>query len=999
VAPFFRETWKGKRNQPVGSSVDHRSAPFLCLKPEQLTRIVTPERFQQISRIYHLALDQDPNQRGAFLDQSCGRDRDLRDRVELLLSGGKGAEAQLLSRVMQDAAQRLKDEPHTLVGKTIDNYRVLSLLGVGGMGEIYRALDVNLGREVAIKLLPPGFAARGDRLRFEREARAASALNHPNILTIYEIGQMDDHRFIVAEFIDGETLRQRMRRVRLGLTDVLDIAIQIASALSAAHAAGIVHRDIKPENIMLRQDALVKVLDFGLAKVAESEETTTNPEEPTREWFQTDAGVVLGTSAYMSPEQTRGLPVDPRTDIWSLGVVLYEMIAGNVPFGGATRSDVIVSILEREPPTLIDAAPEHASALKSILYKALRKDKEERYQTATAMLEDLRSLRQELHSQARPASSLESERLKTKKHGGAIAVLLVVMVIAGGALALYEVRGRLQANTVLPAISVLPFTTFPGRELQPAFSADGNQIAFAWNGEKGDNFDIYVKRVDNSGSPPLRITTDPADDLYPAWSPDGSQIAFVRQSGPEISIFTVPALGGPEHKLYKGTSAFFSLYEYGNALSWSPDGKLLAFSGQRTSQEPNSIFLLSLNSLQTRQLTTPPAGFLGDSTPAFSPDGKVLAFVRGASSRDVEIYVMPSTGGEARRLAHDNRSGRSLAWTADSLELVFPTLYSGSLRLWRAAISGGGPGQLAVSGEGASTLAISRRGDRLAYSQEFRDTNIWQISLDPSASNRRQTRIVSSTRQDYGPQYSPDGKKIAFTSGRSGCNEIWVSDADGANPVELTSFGGPDVGSSRWSPDGKQIAFDSIAAGNRDIFVISADGGNARRLTEEAADDVRPSWSKDGLWIYFGSNRSGEWQLWKEPSDGGGAVQLTRQGAREGWGSSDGQFVYYTKGFGIPGIWRVPVTGGEEKQILDDAIQGFWALLDNGIYFVNPKSTPHPTIEFFNFATGHRTRIATVEKDLQLVYPSLAVSPDGRSLLYVQVDSFESDIMLAENFR
>ena len=961
---------------------------------------MTPERFQQISRIYHSALEQEPNQRVAFLDQSCGRDRDLRDHVESLLSGGENAEAQLLSKAMQEAAQRLKDEPPSLVGKTLDKYKVLSLLGVGGMGEVYRALDVNLGREVALKLLPAGFAARGDRLRLEREARAASALNHPNILTIYEIEQVEDHRFIVAEFIDGETLRQRINRERMDLSEVLDITIQIASALSAAHSAGIVHRDIKPDNIMLRNDALVKVLDFGLAKVAESE-ITTNPDQPTLEWFHTDAGVVLGTSVYMSPEQTRGLPIDARTDIWSLGVVLYEMLAGTVPFAGATRSDVIVSILEREPPTLIDAAPEHATALKSILHKALRKDKEERYQTAKEMLGDLRALRQEMDTQARPPSALEAEPsswAKIRKHTGAFAFLFGVLAVAVIAIALYGFAGRNQPSPSSTATTVLPFTTFPGRELQPAFSPDGNQIAFAWNGEKGDNFDIYIKLV-GSGSPPLRLTTNAADDLYPAWSPDGREVAFVRQSGPDISIFTVPALGGPERKLYSGTSAFFSLYEYGNALSWSPDGKFLAFSGQRTSREPNSIFLLSLDSLNTRQLTTPPAGFLGDSTPAISPDGKLLAFVRGASSRDVEIYVMPAAGGEARRLALDNRSGRSLAWTPDSREIVFPFWYSGNLRLWRAPVSGSNSGQLAVTGEGASTLAISRKGDRLAYSQEFRDTNIWQISLQASGSKPRPTRIISSTRQDYGPQYSPDGKRIAFTSGRSGSNEIWVCDADGSNPFQLTSFGGPDVGSSRWSPDGRQIAFDSVSAGNRDIFVVSADGGTPRRLTEETSDDVRPSWSRDGRWIYFGSNRSGEWELWKAPSDGGPAVQVTRQGAREGFGSFDGQFIYYTRGFGIPGIWRVPVTGGDEKPVIAEAIQGFWALVDNGIYFVNPKSTPHATIEFFNFATGRTTKIATVEKDLHLVYPSLAVSPDGQSLLYVQVDSFESDIMLAENFR
>jgi len=238
-----------------------------------------------------------------------------------------------------------------------------------------------------------------------------------------------------------------------------------------------------------------------------------------------------------------------------------------------------------------------------------------------------------------------------------------------------------------------------------------------------------------------------------------------------------------------------------------------------------------------------------------------------------------------------------------------------------------------------------------------------------------------------------------FSSGRSGSSEIWVCDADGSNPAQVTSFGGPDVGSARWSPDGGQIAFDSIAAGQRDIFVMSAEGGKPRRLTEDVADDVRPSWSLDGRWIYFGSNRTGEWQVWKTPAEGGQAVQVTRQGGREAFESFDTKFVYYSKSFGIPGIWRVPRAGGEEIRVLDEPLQGFWALVRNGIYFVNPKTTPRPTIEFFSFDTGHSTQVAPIEKELQLVYPSLAVSPDGRSLLYVQVDRFESDIVLAENFR
>jgi len=960
---------------------------------------MTPERFQLISKIYHGALECTETERGAFLDRHCAGDPELRHYVRELLAGGKSAEAELLSLAMKESVRRLsEDSPPPLVGQLLNHYEVLSLVGSGGMGVVYRARDVNLGRDVAIKLLPSGFSSGTERRRFEREARAASALNHPNILTIHEIEQTDEHRFLVSEFIDGQTLRSRLGMGHVPLNEALEITIQVASALSAAHEAGIVHRDIKPENIMLRRDGLVKVLDFGLSKVTEATSVKVPPDQRTVEWFQTDAGVIVGTSAYMSPEQTRGLDIDSRTDIWSLGVVLYEMVTGSQPFTGATNSDVIASILQRELPELSKEIT-NRSALTSIFEKALSKDRNQRYQTTEEFLEDLRKLKQHSETQPNQKRFITSKSLvRSSRNNRLVRFISLVIVVALLGFVYYKLTRPRANETVRSVPKVIPFTTFPGREQQPTFSPDGNQIAFSWNGEKGDNFDIYIKLV-NSEAAPLRLTTNPADDIYPAWSPDGQQIAFVRHVGPKIEIFTISVLGGAERKVYSGTSAFFALYEFGNALSWSPDGKYLAFSGQPSPHQPNGIFLLSMETLDARQLTSPPEGFLGDSTPALSPDGKLLAFVRGASSRDVELYVMPLTGGEPKRLTFDNRSGRSVAWTADSKSIVFSSWFYGGLRLFKVLATGGTPEQLDVGTEFASTLAISRQGNRLAYSQESRDTNIWRIAVQGFAQSGTQTRLISSTRQDYSPQYSADGKKIAFTSGRTGVNEIWVCDADGQNPVPITSFGGPDVGSPRWSPNGEQIAFDSLAPGHRDIYVVGAQGGKPRRVNSDDFDNVRPSWSRDGQWIYFGSNRSGDWQLWKVPAGGGQPVQVTKQGGREGFESTDGRVVYYTKGFGLAGLWKISTEGGQETEVVDEPHQGFWALLDQGVYFVNPDATPNATIEYFNFATNRKTKVAEIEKTLQLVYPSLAVSPNGQSLLFVQSDSFESDIMLVEGFQ
>jgi Tol biopolymer transport system component len=960
---------------------------------------MTPERFQLISKIYHAALECSQDERDAFLDQHCSGDLDLRNHVEELLSGGKPAEAELLSLAMKESVRRLSDEgPPPLIGQLLDHYEVISFVGSGGMGEVYRAHDVNLGRDVAIKLLPSRFSSGTDRRRFEREARAASALNHPNILTIHDIEQTNEHRFLVSEFIEGQTLRTRLGMGRVPLNEALEITIQIASALSAAHAAGIVHRDIKPENIMLRRDGLVKVLDFGLAKVTEATTVKTRPDQPTVEWFQTDAGIIVGTSAYMSPEQTRGTDIDSRTDIWSLGVVLYEMITGSQPFTGATNSDVIATILQKEPPALNREVP-YRDVLTLIFQKSLSKDRNQRYQTAGEFLDDLKKLKQQTETQPNRRRLITSKSVpRSALSNRFVRFVPLALVVALLGFAYYKLTQPHAKQVVRSVSKVIPFTTFPGREQQPTFSPDGNQIAFSWNGDKGDNFDIYVKLV-NSEATPLRLTTNPADDIFPAWSPDGQQIAFVRHVGPKIDIFTTSVLGGAERKVYSGKSAFFSLYEFGNALSWSPDGKYLAFSGQPSTRQPNGIFLLSMETLEARQLTTPPEGFLGDSTPAFSPDGKFLAFVRGASSRDVEVYVMAATGGEPKRLTFDNRSGRSLAWTADSKYIVFSSWFYGGLRLFKVLGAGGTPEQLDVGTEYASTLAISRQGDRLAYSQESRDTNIWRIELQGNVQKGNQSRLISSTRQDYSPQYSADGKKITFTSGRTGSNEIWVCDADGQNPVPITSFGGPDVGSPRWSPNAEQIAFDSLAPGHRAIYVVGAQGGKPRRLNNDDFDNVRPSWSRDGQWIYFGSNRTGDWQLWKAPAAGGQAIQVTKQGGREGFESTDGRFVYYTKGFGLAGLWKISTESGEEAPVVDGVHQGFWALLDQGVYFVNPDATPNATVEYFNFATNRMTKTAEIEKNLQLVYPSVAVSPDGRSLLFAQSDSFESDIMLVEGFQ
>ena len=362
---------------------------------------MTTERWEQVKQLFHAALEQEAAQRPEFLARVCVDDAPLRDEVQSLLASHEQAES-FIETPASDVAAGLLAEDHTglVAGLMVNHFRIVDLLATGGMGEVYLADDMRLGRRVALKLLPTQFTINPERVRrFEQEARTASALNHPNIVTVYETGQFEDRNYIAVEFVEGQTLREHMANTGMKTSEVLDVAVQVAAALQAAHEAGIVHRDVKPENIMLRRDRIVKVVDFGLAKLA-TQQAEVEISSPTKSSVKTNPGMVIGTVGYMSPEQARGAEVDARTDIWSLGVVLYEMLSGCAPFQGETPSHVIVSILESEPPPLAPE-PEAFAGLEHIVSKALRKEKSERYQTASEMAFDLKRLNEEHKVQSR----------------------------------------------------------------------------------------------------------------------------------------------------------------------------------------------------------------------------------------------------------------------------------------------------------------------------------------------------------------------------------------------------------------------------------------------------------------------------------------------------------------------------------------------------------------------------------------------------------------------
>src|SRR3989454_10511357 len=374
-------------------------------------RSMHPERWQQIDRLFHSALERNDGERVAFLAQACVGDELLRQEVDSLLASHDQA-ASFIETPAGDAAAGLLADHHSrlMPGTMVNRYKILNLIGEGGMGDVYLAQDMRLGRKVALKLLPTYLSSDGGRLhRFEQEARAASALSHANVCVVHEVGEAKGGRhYIVMEYVEGVTLRERLKDTRMKMSEVLDTAVQVASALTAAHKAGIVHRDIKPENVIVRPDGDLKVLDFGLAKLTESPAFTMDSEAATRAQVKTNPGMVMGTVQYMSPEQARGKEVDARTDIWSLGVVLFEMVTGRVPFEGETSSHVIVSLIESEPSPLVRYS-EVPAELERIVTKALRKNKEERYQTASDLALDLKSLKQELEVEARMKRSLDPD--------------------------------------------------------------------------------------------------------------------------------------------------------------------------------------------------------------------------------------------------------------------------------------------------------------------------------------------------------------------------------------------------------------------------------------------------------------------------------------------------------------------------------------------------------------------------------------------------------------
>ena len=892
-----------------------------------------------------------------------------------------------------------------MIGHAISHYKITAKLGEGGMGVVYKAEDTKLDRPVALKFLAPHLLRDDEaRKRFEREAKAAARLDHPNICTVYEIDEAEGRTFIVMAFLEGRPLSARIKEGPLKLNEALSVVTQLAEGLEAAHEKGITHRDIKPDNLMLMAGSrgLVKIMDFGLAQLAGGSKFTRE-------------GTTLGTMVYMSPEQAGGAETDSRTDIWSLGVVLYEMVAGQPPFRGDYDQVIVYSLMNEDPEPLTAVRTGVPKELERIVNKCLAKEASARYQRVDELLVDLRGLQKEQQAEAeiaaRPARAPTPQSHRTPWLLAGAAVLVALVTAAGAFLGLFESKSPMAEQQPLEAV---PLTSYTGSEMHPTFSPDGARVAFAWNGENQDNFDIYVKEIASDNR--QRLTTNPAEDIFPAWSPDGRFIAFLRQDPGEnkSKVVIIPSIGGPDRVVSEGaeglgldTADWGFLFNFTPA--WTPDSKHLVVVDRSSPDEAEALFLLSIDTGKKRRLTSP-TGAWGDASPALSPGGKSLAFIRTASVFAQDVFLLSlnadlSPAAEPRRLTSLGEVMSSLSWSAEGESIVFS---SGgdpdSLRLWKIPVLGGEAQPVAAAGLGSINPAISGPARSLAYAGLTLDWNVWAIRVGDNGTDP--VKLFASTRYDGAAYYSPDGTRITFTSGRTGTTGIWLSDADGSNPEPLFLHPeGAFSGSGRFSPDGGHIAFDSYADDNGDIFIISAAGGEPFRLTTHPTDDQVPSWSSDGKWVYFGSARTGRFETWKAPAGGGEPVQVTTDGGHFALEDPAGEFLYYVKRLDDRDIalWKIPVSGGEESKVLDSVAGRNFAILPGGIYFMQvPKEgdrDPSASIRFLNLADGRVEIIARLPSNTIQVTQGLDVSPDGQTILYSQVDDISSDLMLIEGFR
>lgn len=940
-------------------------------------------RFELIEKLYFEALSRPDDARLEFLRLNCGDDKDLLKEVLSLLRLEQMAGDFIESPPVAVAASLIASEPvRDLVGTVLGQYRIESHIGSGGMGDVYLATDTTLGRKVALKILPSRFSSDPERRRrFEREARAASTLNHPNIITVHDFGSEDGLDFLATEFIEGVTLRERLIDGPIPPDEVCDIAIQVLAAIEAAHEKGILHRDIKPANIMIRRDGIVKMLDFGLAKITAGFEDFESLDAQSR--FG-----AMGTVHYMSPEQALGRALDGRTDIFSLGVTIYEMLAGRLPFAGATEAGVYDAILHEAAVPLTQAAPSVPAEWQNLIDRALAKDPSMRYENVSEFRDDLQRVRA-----GEPVVAV-AENVELRRFGSAVGRLLAgaaaITIVAGIGYAAFRLFNRPQPLDP-QALSYSQLTNQAGQEFFPSLAPDGDAIVYT--ARDGGDFDIFYRRLAGDDAP-VNLTADcDAADRHPAFSPDGRLIAF-RSERDGGGIFLMDADGRNVRQIT--ADGFYP--------SWSPDGREIVVSGgdfvNPAERFTNSfLFAVDVATGNRRDVLR-----TEDSIQAsWSPHGHRIAYWYYGPGGVRDIRTVAADGsGEVVRVTDDQALDWNPVWSPDGAFLYFASNRGGDMNLWRVAIDEES-GRTLAEPEAVSTpssyfehLTFSRDGRTFAFADGNYSSNLERVDFDPVDKMMTAGPFPITRGQNVlrNPAVSPDGHWIAFDRLVDQQEDIFVSRRDGTEMRQLTNDGFKDR-APRWTPDGKSLVFYSARSGKYEGWQINADGSDLRQLTFTDKEQQLLMWSTDGKLLLSNVDggypdiysRSEDDRLTKfktvKPLRDKDAWVMAMSWTKDASRLAASRYSFYVDS---TGILVYDLLNDRYDELSDTGIDPFWLADDRRLIY-----SDQGRLFLLDTVTRKKSEVISVAPDdIQL----FAVSPDDRAI-YMTVKRNEADIWLA----
>ena len=874
-------------------------------------------------------------------------------------------------------------------GSRLGGYEILSSLGAGGMGEVYRARDPKLQRDVAVKVLSDALARDTESLaRFEREARLLASVDHPNIAVIHAIETEYERPFLVLELIPGETLAERLAAGPLPVPEALQIAGRIADALSAAHERGVIHRDLKPGNIRLTPDGRVKVLDFGLARVL-ADASTADSATVTGAMAAdaTAPGSILGTPAYMSPEQARGRPVDRRTDLWSFGCVLFEMLTGRKAFEGESASDCLVAILTRDPDwtALPSATP---PPVRDLLRRCLEKD-------ANRRMRDAGDAKLELEPAPGEASESRAAAGRgTRLAGRGLARLLRPIL---SALAPANAAGETTPARPHPKISQL--TVAEGIEGFPAWSPDGERLAFVR--EVGPTRRIFVRDIATGAETP--ITRGAWDEIQPEWAPDGA-IVFTRgrEHGRRLEPRDVFGQydGADIWRIEPATGREMRLAENAANPTFAPGGQRIAVDASWAG--PRRIWTLDPRGRNPEQATTDVSEAVAHVRPRWSPDGRRIAF-QNIERTKFDVRVVDLETKKLVWVTNDHFQDIGPAWSPSGRFLYFSSYRSGGLNVWRIAVAAdGSPSGLLeqlTTGPGQDVdVAISPDGRRLALAILNQNASLWRLPLDPATGRVKGApeKLVASTREDSRGGWSMDSRRVAFNSDRAGQMNIWLFEGSDGSTRQLTRGSGGDF-QPRFSPDGRSLAFFSSRSGSADIWSLEIETATLRRLTRGPSIDVNPFFSPDGARIAYMSDQGGRLEVWVMDADGGHPRALTETGVMGhflAWTPS-GDAIVYRNPSGKPASFRVSVEGGDPEPLPEVVGGAHMSLSPDGSRIIDVLA--HKTLWVSPLSGGSPEKVFEFDDpDVRIDYP--VWSPDGRWLLFDRFRPQGGNVWMMERF-